>query len=337
MSSCFQQPIDGDPQAIFGWMQRNIVLGNPEAVLRTLSSDSYPTLAGRTRLVGIALFNAFYEKGEAQRMVAALQQTGLLNKPEMAEGFYIQAQKAVAANHDEVGEALYWVVVGMDFSDAHLRIKLARVLFEQYDDKVGTAEQLLRVSNPDTLSFQEVMDMAALLRQVGHYQEARNWVAQASTMDTSSLRPLIELGYITMAEEHYTELEQIAKQVISKDPNIVAAYALLGVAYAAQGNLDQAIQAEQKAIALNPKAPWPYSLLGSYLEGVGDKVGAETEFQQAITLDTEEVSYVVLLADLLTDQGRDNEAIILYQRALQMRDANTYMIHIQNQLKLLTK
>ncbi|MBA4375973.1 MAG: hypothetical protein C0401_07355 [Anaerolinea sp.] len=336
VSACFKSPGGDNVQASYGWAMTHIARQDLAPVLLWLDALDYPQNS-RQESLWIAIAQEFFRRGNIQQMILAWKEVGYWQRPEMAEKVYVMAQQAVAEGRAQVGEALYRIVVDMDSADPQLRIKLASVLLEQYDDKKGAAEQLLRVSDPDALSFQEVMTVAVLLRQVGQYQEARKWVAHANAMDSSSMEPRLELGIIAMFEGNYQEQEQIAMQVLEIDPNNARAYTQLGVAYAAQGYLDQAITAEKRAVLLDPTANWSYNLLAAYLRQKGNLTEAEEAARQSVRLAPHQVSYVVLLADILTDQGRDDEAIVLYQRALQMHGADLYLTHIQSQLEILEK
>ena len=337
MGSCFQQPTAGDPQAIFGWTHRHIVKGDVEPVLQVLSEYSYQDLGMRTQVTWIALADAFLEQGDVQRMAWVWRRAGLWNQPDATRAAFNLAKRAIAEGRDQEGEMLYRLAAGMDFVDSQQRFYLARVLFEQYGDRAGAAEQLLRVASAETLTFQETMQLAALLREIGQYQEARRWALQAGIMDPGSLWPRLEMVTIAMSEGNYREAEQIALEVLATNRDNASAYAVLGWAYGAQGRFDEAVTAVGKAISLQPDAHWPYALLAWFLTSQEDYAEAEIAIRQAIALAPGEVSYVIRLADLLALQNRREESLALYRQAWEMKGAERFDAHIQAQIERLTQ
>ena len=104
-----------------------------------------------------------------------------------------------------------------------------------------------------------------------------------------------------------------------------------------KGEMEQALQALFNNIERNPKEIENYINAGILIAEAGEVEKAEKFFQRALVLDPENAAVFYNLANVYYNEGRFNEAIKLYQQALQSPEVHqvdtNYMIGMSfNQL-----
>ena len=104
-----------------------------------------------------------------------------------------------------------------------------------------------------------------------------------------------------------------------------------------KGEIEQALQALFNNIERNPKEIENYINAGILIAEAGEVEKAEKFFQRALVLDPENAAVFYNLANVYYNEGRFNEAIKLYQQALQSPEVHqvdtNYMIGMSfNQL-----
>ncbi|MCU5746434.1 tetratricopeptide repeat protein [Staphylococcus sp. SQ8-PEA] len=85
-----------------------------------------------------------------------------------------------------------------------------------------------------------------------------------------------------------------------------------------KGEVEQALQALFNNIERRPKEVENYINAGILIAEAGEVEKAEKFFQRALTLDSENSAVFYNLANIYYNEGRYNEAIKLYQQALQL-------------------
>lgn len=116
------------------------------------------------------------------------------------------------------------------------------------------------------------------------------------------------LGQMALFRGRLIEAISLTERELALNPGHSMAWSQLGDAYGRQSKWDEAIGALQKSIWLNPYYSAPYILLGrAYMKK--DQPGrAEAMLRRAIQYDPNNRSAHYLLAQLLQQTGRDEEA-----------------------------
>jgi tetratricopeptide (TPR) repeat protein len=109
---------------------------------------------------------------------------------------------------------------------------------------------------------------------------------------------------------------------IAINPGFAMAYYMLGEAYTRQLNWDAAIGPLQKSIWLNPFFSGPYIVLGRVYLKKGDPTNAESMLRRAIRMDPNNFSGHHLLAQVLQQSNRADEAKKEFELADRLRTSS---------------
>jgi tetratricopeptide (TPR) repeat protein len=116
------------------------------------------------------------------------------------------------------------------------------------------------------------------------------------------------LGVIEIQKSRFDEAVVVLEKEIELNPGNAMAFYRLGDAYTRQLQWDEAIPALQKSVWLNPYFSGPYILLGkSYLKK-RELTNAEGMLRRALQMDPNNKSAHYMLAQLLQQTGRADEA-----------------------------
>lgn len=104
--------------------------------------------------------------------------------------------------------------------------------------------------------------------------------------------------------------------VILNDPLTAREHVDLGLAYEHKGLLDLAKKEYLKALDMQDTWAVPYFNLGNVACSQKDLKSAETYYRKALNLDQQNPDIMNNLANLLHDMGRNEEAMVLIDKAL---------------------
>jgi Flp pilus assembly protein TadD len=113
--------------------------------------------------------------------------------------------------------------------------------------------------------------------------------------------------------------------VILKDPLTAGEHVDLGVAYERKGMLDLAEKEYLKAAEKQDGWAVPYFNLGNIAYGKNDMKAAEKYYRKALELDELNPDIMNNLASLLHDMGRNEEAVVLIEKALVIKQKKEYL------------
>ena len=116
------------------------------------------------------------------------------------------------------------------------------------------------------------------------------------------------LGQIALFRGRLADAIALTERELAANPGNALAYSQLGDAYVRQASWDRAIGALQRSIWLNPYYSAPYILLGRAYAKTQQPGTAEGMFRRAIEYDPNNRSAHYLLAQLLQQAGRTEEA-----------------------------
>ena len=113
--------------------------------------------------------------------------------------------------------------------------------------------------------------------------------------------------------------------VILNDPLTAREHVDLGLAYEHKGLLDLAKKEYLKAVDIQDNWEVPYFNLGNVAYSQQDLKNAETYYRKALNLDQQNPNIMNNLANLLHDMGRNEEAMVLIDKALAIAHKAQYL------------
>lgn len=127
------------------------------------------------------------------------------------------------------------------------------------------------------------------------------------------------LGELAIYHAQIDRGVELLQKEIAVNPANGMAYYMLGEAYTRQLRWDEAIQPLQKSIWLNPYFSGPYIVLGKVYLKKSDLPNAETMLRRALQMDPNNYSGHHMLAQVLQQADRADEARKEFQLAEQLR------------------
>jgi len=116
------------------------------------------------------------------------------------------------------------------------------------------------------------------------------------------------LGQMALFRGRLAEAVALTERELASNPGHSMAWSQLGDAYVRQSKWDEAIAALQKSVWLNPYYSAPYILLGRAYVKKEQPARAEAMLRRAIQYDPNNRSAHYLLAQVLQQTGRADEA-----------------------------
>ena len=113
--------------------------------------------------------------------------------------------------------------------------------------------------------------------------------------------------------------------VILNDPLTAREHVDLGLAYEHKGLLDLAKKEYLKAVDIQDTWEVPYFNLGNVAYSQKDLKNAEIYYRKALNLDQQNPDIMNNLANLLHDMGRNEEAMVLIDKALAIAHKAQYL------------
>lgn len=171
---------------------------------------------------------------------------------------------------------------------------------------------------------QAVVDLtrASILRESGRTDEAVKVLERADKElpDTPELK--YDLAMLYASQARYQDMEPLLREVIQLQPHNANAYNALGYTFVDQGiQLDEARGLLEQALELEPNNPYILDSVGWYLYKTHDYQAALEYLMRAYEqLPDPEVA--VHLGEVLWAKGRQNEAIDMWNAALQQSPGN---------------
>lgn len=234
--------------------------------------------------------------------------------------------------------------------DAETRVAFARFLAEQgKKDKAREQLELVLKAEPKQMSALETLfqlymiekdyaqaaQVAQRTKEIqpgrGEYYAGLVFQAQKKYTDAvaqfemalksvpGATEPLTALTKSLLAQNQPLLAEQRLRQEIARDKENVIAQNLLGEVLLMQKKYEPAVVALRDAQRLNPRLVTPYRNLAAAHVGMGDREAALATLREGISATKSDPGLVFALANYQENQGQADQAIALYEKALQAR------------------
>ena len=142
----------------------------------------------------------------------------------------------------------------------------------------------------------------------GDYKKARGLLEESIKDYPDNLLSLYLLGNTLIQLKEDDKALPVLEKTVRIYPRLPDAWAAMGAIHERKNDSSEAIACYQKVAEQDPKNPeWPQRMAVIALKAK-DKKGAETYLKQWIGLEPEDLDAVILLADLLSEQNRWEEA-----------------------------
>jgi tetratricopeptide (TPR) repeat protein len=175
-------------------------------------------------------------------------------------------------------------------------------------------------------AIDKTKEIQTLLQKALTASEEKNWaIAILSCQQALKIDPTLAEAYkilgnsLQRSNQSARAMECYAK-AIDLQPDLAEVYASIGDLYTQDRKWQQAIDHYQKALVINPKIPNIYRSLSNVWHRVGEPRKALECIYRAVQLEPEQITseQQLVLGDRLLKQGKINQAIVYYRRALEL-------------------
>ena len=168
--------------------------------------------------------------------------------------------------------------------------------------------------------------LAEVLSWQGRRGEALALLQQVIAEGTTDPQIYARLGHVAAQSGDLGAAEAAFRNAIELDPNSQDFRSLLAEVFSRQGRRNEALALLRQLEAEGTNDPQTYSRLGHVLAQAGDLPGAEAAFRKAAELEPNVRDFRSVLADVLTCQGRNDEALAVLEQ-LAREDSNQVQVH----------
>jgi len=152
----------------------------------------------------------------------------------------------------------------------------------------------------------------------GDLAEARRQLARALEVAPDHADALMAMSDVYRAEGRIADAQHVVERALQVDPNSIAALAQLAEIERDKGDLDEAIRLFEEALAIDDALPFLFLGYGDALQRAGRFDAAERAFRAVLELDPDSFKAYYNLGVTYGNQGRAEEALAQYARALEV-------------------
>lgn len=288
--------------------QALLAAGKVDAAIEALKSIAKP--AADETLVNHLLGLAYYQKGDYPRAVQYLSISAGQAKEGTAQ--YRQAVQLLGMSHYFLGhskEAVTYLELVKTWLPDNLEnsyaLGVSHLQSHNLDKARDSFARMFAVA-PDSASAYLIN--AQMLRRLQFEEFAEKELTRALELDPKLPQANFILGELAIYQANIDKGIELLKKEIAINPAFAMSYYMLGEAYTRQLKWDEAIAPLQKSIWLNPFFSGPYIALGKVYLKKGDLPNAESMLKRALAMDPNNYSGHYLLAQVLQQAKRPEEA-----------------------------
>jgi tetratricopeptide (TPR) repeat protein len=292
--------------------------GKVDAAIKVLlAAQTAPGDGQVNYLLGLA----YYRKGDYARAIQYM--SGAL-PPASGEGKeYRQGVQALGLSHYMLGHAAEavpyleqlnrWTPDGVEITYA---LGVCYVQTREADKARAAFARMFKVAPGSAPAY--LINAQMMVRQQME-ELAEKELQRALELDPRLPQANFLLGELAIYHAQLDRGVELLQKEIAVNPAFGMAYYRLGEAYTRQLKWDEAIPPLQKSIWLNPFFSGPYVVLGKVYLKKADLPNAETMLRRALQMDPNNYSGHHLLAQVLQQASRADEASKEFQLAEQLR------------------
>jgi tetratricopeptide (TPR) repeat protein len=306
-------------QAVVTKAQSLIGSGQLDAAVEMLSTAArnYPRDLEISYLLGLA----YYRKGDSPRAVEYT--TRAVKGMPQGSPSYRQAVQMLALSHYVLGqirEALPYLEQLSGWMPDNVETTYALgVCYIQTHNPGKSREVFARMFSVTAGSASAYLINAQMMVRQQFEESAEKELEKALELDPRLPQANFLLGEMAIYHAQVDHGIELLQKEIAINPTFGMAYYRLGEAYTRQLKWDEAIAPLQKSIWLNPYFSGPYIVLGKVYLKKTDLRNAESMLRRALQMDPNNYSGHHLLAQVLQQANRSDEAKKEFEIAERLR------------------
>lgn len=225
----------------------------------------------------------------------------------------------------------YEKALDFDIKFAESFFNLARVAITE-DNFEEAKSSLQRVIQLNPRHYRALTQLGQIELQEEHWEQAAELFEKSLVLQPAQANALSALGTIRLQQHHYADAVTLLTHALEIHPEIKLANWHLATAYLAQNNIELALQHYLRELAIEPHADCYYN--AGVLYGYQNKFIEAAEYlEHSLKMDPSYFPAQLNLAALYLKQHKIKEAIVHYQKALDLKPNDPEITHILHALQ----
>lgn len=194
------------------------------------------------------------------------------------------------------------------------------VMYDESERFSLAIENLRKAVIYDPKNIHAYYNLAVAFKHTGQYAEAKNAIAKAKEISPTDSKVSLLAGNLLNETNDPNAAIDMYKQGINTNPNDPHLIYNLALSLYKQGSIPESIENFKRAIAVSPKSmvgELAHAHLGTIYYHRDDINGAEHHFREAVTIKPNNAKYLYNLGLVLFKKKNNEEAIALFQKALE--------------------
>jgi tetratricopeptide (TPR) repeat protein len=311
-------PQPPDDSSVVMQAQSLLDAGKIDSAIEMLSvaSRDKPNDAQVKHLLGLA----YYRKGDYPH---AIEHLSVVRQMPESSHQYREEVQILGLSHYQLGhmrEALPYLEQLNQWSPNSTEIAYALgISYIQTRNPDKSRETFARMFNTPATSAAAYLVNAQMMVRQQFEEMAEKELQKALELDAKLPQANFLLGEMAIYHADIDRGIELLQKEIAINPAFGMAYYRLGEAYTRQLKWNEAIGPLQKSIWLNPFFSGPYIVLGKVYLKKGDLANAETMLRRAVRMDPNNFSGHHLLAQILQQASRTEDARREFETAEKLR------------------
>ena len=239
----------------------------------------------------------------------------------------------IYAQREDLANVLNWVEkisAGPMFVDSRIFAAQSIRAKNGVSDAIKYLEQFKSLDRQEKLKFLQLK--TSFLYNDNQYQQAINLMLSEEEKYNDSAEFYFDFGLLYEKNKDFESMEKHLKKAISLKPDYAIAYNALGYSYADRNiKLDDAKKYIEIALSIDPQNHYILDSMGWVYFRLGNYDIAYEFITKAYTIQ-EDPEIAAHLGEVLWKQGKQNEAISIWQSSLEKFPENLILIETKNRL-----
>ena len=239
----------------------------------------------------------------------------------------------IYAQREDLANVLNWVEkisAGPMFVDSRIFAAQSIRAKNGVSDAINYLDQFKSLDRQEKLKFLQLK--TSFLYNDNQYQQAINLMLSEEEKYNDSAEFYFDFGLLYEKNKDFESMEKHLKKAISLKPDYAIAYNALGYSYADRNiKLDDAKKYIEIALSIDPQNHYILDSMGWVYFRLGNYDVAYEFITKAYTIQ-EDPEIAAHLGEVLWKQGKQNEAISIWQSSLEKFPENLILIETKNRL-----
>jgi len=239
----------------------------------------------------------------------------------------------IYAQREDLANVLNWVEkisAGPMFVDSRIFAAQSIRAKNGISDAIKYLDQFKSLDRQEKLKFLQLK--TSFLYNDNQYQQAINLMLSEEEKYNDSAEFYFDFGLLYEKNKDFESMEKHLKKAISLKPDYAIAYNALGYSYADRNiKLDDAKKYIEIALSIDPQNHYILDSMGWVYFRLGNYDIAYEFITKAYTIQ-EDPEIAAHLGEVLWKQGKQNEAISIWQSSLEKFPENSILIETKNRL-----